>query len=142
MKTLLLIAMFAMAMAGQDLASVKAEPNPEKRSEKALLYADGVVTRMRDAMEQGGPEALRAQLGELREAVNVSVDSLLNSGKNARKSPKHFKRAEAKLRELLRRLQTLRHDLGVDDRDLLDGVTAQVSRRIDALVEATLGGGK
>ena len=62
------------------------------------------------------------------------------SKKNARKNPKYFKRAELRLRELLRRLDTFRRDMGFDDRHVLDDVLAHMSKKIDALVEATLRG--
>jgi hypothetical protein len=73
-------------------------------------------------------------------AVDLSVDSLKATGKNARKNPKYFKRVEARLRDLLRRLETFRLDLSFDDRPVLDGVTAKMAKRIDELVEATLRG--
>jgi hypothetical protein len=137
LATLLLAAGLAMA---SGLESVKAEPNLEKRSEKALAYAGEVVTAMRGALDNNDVEKIRTQLREFGEAVDLSLDSLKATGKNARKSPKHFKRAETKLRELQRRLETLRQDMSIDDRPVLDGVTADLSKKIDALVEATLRG--
>jgi hypothetical protein len=137
LATLLLAAGLAMA---SGLESVKAEPNLEKRSEKALAYAGEVVTAMRGALDNNDVEKIQTQLREFGEAVDLSLDSLKATGKNARKSPKHFKRAETKLRELQRRLETLRQDMSIDDRPVLDGVTADLSKKIDALVEATLRG--
>ena len=129
----------AVALAG-GLEAVKAEPNLEKRSEKALAYAGEVVTGMRASLDTSDFEKIQAQLREFSAAVELSLDSLKATGKNARKSPKYFKRAETKLRELQRRLETLRQDMSVDDRPVLDGVTADLSKKIDALVEATLRG--
>ena len=125
---------------GADLAAVKAEPNLEKRAEKALVYAGEVVTAMRGELDRNDVEKIQAQLKDFEAAVELAVDSLKATGKNARRSPKHFKKTELRLRELLRRLETLRQDMSLDDRPVLDGVKAQLEKRIDELVEATLRG--
>lgn len=128
------------ALAAADLAAVKAEPNLEKRSEKALVYAGEVLTAMRTELDQNDVEKIKDQLKEFQSAVDLSVDSLAATGKNARKNPKFFKRAELRLRELQRRLETFRRDLSFDDRPVLDGVLSHVGKKIDELVEATLRG--
>jgi hypothetical protein len=125
---------------GADLAAVKAEPNLEKRAEKALVYAGEMVTAMRGELDRNDVEKIQTQLKDFEAAVELAVDSLKATGKNARRSPKHFKKTELRLRELLRRLETLRQDMSLDDRPVLDGVKAQVEKRIDELVEATLRG--
>ena len=131
----------AMGLAlGADLAAVKAEPNREKRAEKALVFAGEVVTAMRGELDRNDVEKIQAQLKDFEAAVDLAVDSLKATGKNARRNPKHFKKTELRLRELLRRLETLRQDMSLDDRPVLDGVKAQVEKRIDELVEATLRG--
>ena len=132
--------LFSMALVGMDLASVKAEPNLEKRSEKALIFAGELLTLMRGELDRNDVEEIKEQLKGIQAAVDLSVDSLKATGKNARRNPKYFKRAELKLRELLRRLETFRRDLGFEDRPVLDKVTAHVGKKIDELVEATLRG--
>jgi len=125
---------------GGGLEAVKAEPNLEKRSERALVYAGELLTAMRGELDRNDVQKIKEQLLEFSDAVDLAVNSLNETGKNARKSPKHFKKTEARLRELLRRLETFRRDMGVDDRPALDGVTAHVGKKIDELVEATLRG--
>jgi len=85
-------------------------------------------------------EKIKDQLKEFQGAVDLSVDSLQATGKNARRNPKHFKRAELRLRDLLRRLETFKRDMSFDDRPVLDGVLEHVGKKIDELVEATLRG--
>lgn len=140
MKILAVGFLLAMGLAAGDLAAVKAEPNLEKRSEKALVYAGDLLTAMRGELDRNDVEKIKEQLGEFEAAVDLSVDSLKATGKNARKNPKYFKRAEARLRDLLRRVETFRRDMSFDDRPVLDGVTSKMSKRIDELVEATLRG--
>lgn len=135
-----LAVLFAGLLFGLDLAAVKAEPNLEKRSEKALVYAGELLTAMRAELDRNDVEKIKDQLLEFEAAVDLSVDSLKATGKNARRSPKYFKRAELRLRELQRRLTTFRQDMSFDDRPVLDRVTAHVAKKIDDLVEATLRG--
>ena len=140
MSRLLAAMLVAGALFGWDLATVKAEPNLEKRSEKALIYAGELLTAMRAELDRNDVEKIKVQLLEFREAVDLCVDSLEATGKNARKSPKYFKRAELRLREQLRRLDTFKRDLPFDDRPVLDDVKEYVVKKIDELVEATLRG--
>ena len=123
-----------------DLASVKAEPNLEKRSEKALIFAGEILTAMRAELDRNDVEKIKDQLREFQGAVDLSVDSLKATGKNARRNPKYFKRAELRLRDLLRRLETFKRDMSFDDRPVLDGVLEHMGKKIDELVEATLRG--
>ena len=123
-----------------DLSAVKAEPNLEKRSEKALVYANEVLAAMRAELDKNNVDKIKDHLRELEATVDLSLDSLKATGKNARRNPKYFKRAELRLRELQRRLETFRRDMSFDDRPVLDGVIAHIAKRIDELVEATLRG--
>lgn len=123
-----------------DLSVVKTEPNLEKRSEKALVYANDVLAAMRAELDKNNVDKIKDHLRELEATVDLSIDSLKATGKNARRNPKYFKRAELRLRELQRRLETFRRDMSFDDRPVLDGVIAHIAKRIDELVEATLRG--
>jgi len=140
MTRLILAVLFSGLLFGTDLAAVKAEPNLEKRSEKALVYAGELLTAMRAELDRNDVEKIKDQLKEFQASVDLSVDSLAGTGKNARRSPKYFKRAELRLRELQRRLDTFKRDMSVDDRPVLDDVLAHVAKKIEALVDATLRG--
>ena len=134
--------LFACAAFAADLAAVKAEPNLEKRSEKALVYAGELLTAMRGELDRHDVAKIKEQLVEFQGAIDLSVDSLAATGKNARNNPKYFKRAEVRLRELNRRLATFKSDMDLDDRHLLDDVREHVTKKIDHLVEQTLRGNK
>lgn len=140
MTRLCAVVLFSGLLTGADLAGVKAEPNLEKRSEKALVFAGEILTAMRGELDRNDVEKIKEQLQEFQGAVDLSVDSLKATGKNARRNPKYFKKAELRLRELLRRLETFRRDMSFDDRPALDGVLGHVGKKIDDLVEATLRG--
>lgn len=134
------VVLFAGLVFGADLAAVKAEQNLEKRSEKALIYAGEVLTAMRAELDRNNVEKIKSQLAEFRSAVELSVESLAATGKNARRHPKHFKRAELRLRDLQRRLETFKRDMSLDDRPMLEDLLTYVGKKVDALVDATLRG--
>ncbi len=113
-----LLALFlTAALAWADLSQVRSEPNLEKRAERALQYADQAITQARKLYEAGEVEQYRAALGEVRESVDLTVESLRATGKSASRSPKHFKRAELATRMLVRRLESLAREVGFDDRE-------------------------
>ncbi len=65
--------------------------------------------------------------------------TLRATGKDPRKSPKHFKRAELKIRELLRRLESLRHEVGVEDRPPVEQVAKRMGELHEELVADIVG---
>jgi hypothetical protein len=109
----------AVGVSAADLEAIKAEPNLEKRSKAALAYADDAVTEARKAYTSGEYKQAFARVEEVRAAVELSLESLNETGKIARRKPKPFKHAEMRIRALLRRLRSLEHDFALDDRPLL-----------------------
>ena len=115
------------------MAAVKAEPNLEKRSDMALEYANQAIDEAREAYQAGDLRKTDAELKELRESVDVSLDALESSGKQPRKS-KYFKNAEIKLRHMLRRLSGFRDEMSVEDRKPLDDAAARMQEVHDRLL--------
>ena len=105
----------AVALAS-GLDAIKAEPNLEKRSKLALDYANSEIDAARQAYSSGDMKGSTAALVEVRDAVDLCVQALDDTHKDARKSPKAFKRAEMDIREMIRRLRSLEDDFSLDDR--------------------------
>ena len=118
-----------------DLAAIKLEPNLERRSERAMDNAAAAMDAARDASSGGEQEKARAALEELRESVDLAYQSLVDSGKSARRNPKFFKRAELKTRELMRRLEGLAQAIDSDDRPFVESVRDRVSKVHDDLIQ-------
>ena len=118
-----------------DLAAIKLEPNLERRSERALDNASAAMDLARDASSSGDTEKLKAAVTELRDSVDLAYQSLLDSGKSARRNPKFFKKAELKTRELMRRLQGLSQAVDADDRVFVESVHDRVSKVHDDLIQ-------
>ena len=130
---LTLVVLLSVAVLGadsrgpQDLASVRSEPRLEKRAGLALRFASYTVDSVLAAYEEGAADSGVALLAQIQEAVELAYDSLMATGKNPRKHPKHFKRAEIRTRELAKELEALRRDLNYDERSAVDGVHSRIT---------------
>jgi hypothetical protein len=134
---MLWLALLALSL---DLSSVKGEPKLEKRSELALQYANSALDQAKAAYEQGKFDETQAALGEVKEAVDVSYQALLATGKNPRKSSKPFKNAEKATRELLRRLTGFRDFMSSVDHPVVDPVVENVTEVHDELLKGIMSG--
>lgn len=137
--SVLLAASLLAAPIRADLASVKAEPNLERRARKALENADQALKAAQEAYRNGDAKQTEAAFDELGESVVLANDSLKQTGKNPRRSPRHFKNAEIKTRALLRRLEDFRPQMSPDDRDSLDKAQAAVQKVHDELLTGIMG---
>jgi len=122
-----------------DLARVQSEPNLEKRAHAALANADEALREERDAYGSADNAAAESRLEEVERSVELADSSLKKTGKNPSRSPKQFKYAELRTRELLRKLDGFRDDMSVADRPVLDRVIATVQKIHDALLEGIMG---
>ena len=127
-----------MLVLALDLNTVKQEPNLEHRSDLALEHANEELDVARDAFNANDVAKMQAALAEIVDSVNLSYQSLLDTGKDARRSPKFFKRAELKTRDLLRRLDGLDQMVDVDVRASVDKVRDRVSEVHDNLLKSIM----
>jgi len=130
---LLLIAILAF-----DLAGAKTEPNLEKRSELALENAVSALDQVRAAYNGGNLERLEAALAEVGESVELAYHSLEDTGKDARRNPKFFKRAELRTHELLRRLDAIREAANFEDRALFEKLRDRVAEVDEDLIKGIM----
>ncbi len=136
----LLAMMAAFAPLRADLAQARAEPNLDKRAMLALDNAAQALTQAREAYGKGDNKAVAALAGEVRESVELAEASLRETGRNPRKQPKWFKRAENSTRELLRRLNGFQEAMDLADRPMLEAVKAKVQQVHDDLLREVLEG--
>ena len=123
-----------------DLGKAMAERNLEKRSKLALENADGVLKQARDAYGQGEMKQAEAMLSEVRDSVALAMKSLQETGKNPRKSPKWFKRAEIQTRDLLRKLDAFEQDMSVADRTMIADAKGTVQKVHEELLLGVMEG--
>jgi hypothetical protein len=121
-----------------DLTAVQSEPNPEKRSERALDYANLALDAARDDYNSGNYDKSQNELQEVCDSVDLAYQSLSDTGKDPRKDPKFFKRAELRTRELLRRLEGVGQGMSQVDRGTLDKVRERISEVHDNLLNGIM----
>jgi hypothetical protein len=121
-----------------DLAGVKTEPNLEKRSELALENANTALDQAREAYTGGDLAKFKMELDEVGESVTLAYQSLEETGKDARRNPKFFKRAELKTHDLLRRLEGIREAASYEDRVLFEKLRDRVAQVDDELLKGLM----
>lgn len=130
---LIFIALTALA---EVPSAVLAELDLQKRSEVALQEADEQISAAVQAYSKGPDlRTFEQHVVNTGELVELSLKSLQDSGKRASRSPKYFKRAELKLRALLRRLDTLEKEVSMDDRAAVEKVKTLVSNSHDQILD-------
>jgi hypothetical protein len=123
-----------------DLKAALAEHDLGKRSKLALDSAGSALKEAREAYQKGETAAVTAAVQEFEESVELAWDSLESTGKNPRKSPRWFKQAEIETRNLLKKLDTLEHDMGFEDRPVLDKAKARLEKVHDDLLKGLMEG--
>ncbi len=118
-----------------DLASIQQEPNPERRSQLAMDYAGAALDSARSAYQSSDLEKTQNSLTEVGAAVELAYDSLQQSGKEARRDPKFFKRAELSTRQLLRRIEGLAESMSFEDRAAAEKLRDRVAAIHDDLLQ-------
>ena len=143
-RTILMLLMLGIVCASgvmrADLKAALAERDLGRRSKLALDNAGAALKAARDAYQQGEAPAVAAAARELEESVALAWDSLESTGKNPRKSPRWFKSAEIETRNLLKKLETLQHDMGFEDRPVLDKAKARLQKVHDDLLTGLMEG--
>jgi hypothetical protein len=127
-------ALLAPAVLSADLAAIRSETRLERRSELALDHALSTVDRAREAWRGGKGAEFNEALAEVEDSAELSYQSLVDTGKPARRFPKYFKRAEKNLRALAKKLDALYQEVGVDDRPAVDAVRKRASDLHDQIV--------
>lgn len=137
MRWMLLMLAVAAALpvaANADLKTVMAEQDLGKRSKLALDNANAALKSARDAYNNDQKDQLSAAVKEIVDSVNVASESLKATGKNPRKSPKWFKQAEIATRDLLKKMDTLQHDMSFEERGMLDTARTRTQEVHDELL--------
>lgn len=120
-------------MAFADLAAIKAEPDPNHRSELALMNADEKIDAARQAYMAGNDAAEAADIQEVADSVALCYAALEESHQTPRKS-KYYKKAELKVSALMRRLDAFRDEVSYEIRPKVDAALKSISDIHDELL--------
>jgi hypothetical protein len=136
-SALLWLALGLTLAIGQDLDVVKSEPNPEKRSDKALALAQRQMETASKAYSEGQIQTAFDAADGVLASIQLSVKSLEESGKNPHGS-KYYKRAELRTRELARRLSDFSDSASYEDRARFQKIRDRVLSIHDGLLDLIL----
>ena len=136
------LALLAPHYAHADLKKALAEPNLEKRSALALDNAADAVSAARKAYDAGDLAQAKDAIAEIGASVEMADRSLKDSGRDARKHPAYFKRAEIATRGLLRKIESFEAAMNYVDRPLLGELKPGIQAIHDGLLEKLLRGKK
>jgi len=123
----LLFAFPAASLWATDLVSVQQEPNPERRNQLAIGFANSALDAASTAYQANDLDKTRSSLDDAGEAVSLAYDSLKQTGKEARRDPKLFKRTELATRQMLRRIEGMAEGMNFEDRSLVDKLRERVT---------------
>jgi hypothetical protein len=138
--TVSVLLLLTAGVVSASLDEARAEPNLEKRSKLALDNAVAALKEAREAYNAGDMDKVIAKVMEIQDSAALCFTSLVKTGKDPRKSPRWFKRAEIESRDLLRSIETLQHDMSYLDRDVLDKAKEKVQQVHDDLLTGLMEG--
>ncbi len=132
------LSFFTANLWAADLASIQQEPSLERRSQLAMDYAGTALDTARSAYQSSDLEKTKAFLGTVGDAVDLAYDSLQQTGKEARRDPKFFKRTELATRQLLRRIEGLAELMSFEDRAIAEKIRDRVAAIHDDLLQGIM----
>lgn len=100
--------------------------------------ADQALTTARKAYDDGDQEKFTASLAEVGDSVDLAYQSLADSGKDPRKAPAAFKKAEMSARVLLRRIEGLKQAVSFADREVFDPLSERITEVRDNLINGIM----
>jgi hypothetical protein len=98
-----------------------------------------LLSLVSDAVRSGEPEVLGKRLGEYVDAIEDAHQSMMKTGRDARRKPKGFKELEISLRRQIRILDDIGRGLTFDQREPVDKAKQQASDIRDDLLKALFG---
>jgi hypothetical protein len=137
-----LLALVGVQSIRADLKRAMAETNLEKRSKLALENAKAAYQSAREAYQKGDLDQVKTFATEIEESVDLAYQSLQQTGKNPRSSPRYFKSAEQETSQLTRRLEGLQEEMSYTERPMLDKTKARVQQVHDDLLLGLMEGRK
>lgn len=115
------------------LKDLKAEPNPAKRADKALVFADTAFDSADQLYNKGDIHKGDEQLDYMTAALHECVESLQEAHKASL-----YKKAELRVAGLQRRLSGLMDNIGTEERGWAEYTARKVDEIHDALLEGVM----
>ena len=133
-----MIALILATVLAADLAAVKGEVDPKKRAEKAFDFALQQLADARSAADASDFDKVETLAPTIADAVDVASEALTSGKKNIGR----LKNGEKRCNDLLRRLETFRQDLPVDERSAVEATIKRVHSVQERFLSLVLDRGK
>ena len=141
MKVLIALFCSALCLGAADLEAVKKEPDPARRSDRALDVAEEALKEARALPTEGGSiEDLQKKMDTMIEAIELSLKSLRDTGKRPNKLTRYYKRGELKTREMQRQIENLIQALAFDNRPPAEKAQARLTVLHDEFLFGVMSG--
>ncbi|MDR3717757.1 MAG: hypothetical protein P4K98_03080 [Bryobacteraceae bacterium] len=141
MKVLIALFGLALCLGAADLETVKKEPDLQKRSNLALDAAMAALKDARALPAEGGSSAdLQKDMDTMIEAVELSLQSLRDTGKRPNKLTSYYKRGELKTHEMQKQMENLVQALAFDNRPPAEKAQARLNVLHDEFLFGVMSG--
>ena len=134
----MILSILLLSFLSSDLDAVKAEPVLEKRAQRSLDFASERLTEARKTYEAGDDAAFTHVLTQVAESVEYCLFTLEEIGKHPSRNVRQYKPSEMRVRELLRRLVTLRNDASMEMRPAVIDCEKRLAAVHDALLNGVM----
>ncbi len=121
------------------LALFLQQPNLEQKARLSLDKADKALTEARSAYSRREIDLTKTLVIEMQQDVTTAQSSLAETGKDARRRPKHFKLGEQKTHDLLKRIASFENEMDVDDRVILEPAKTKIQEVHDSWLLGIMG---
>jgi len=109
-----------------NLDQIRADPNPEHRSHSAIEYSAAAERNAEAAYSKGDLAAVKLELKNMQDAVELARQSLDQTGKSPMRHPGPYKFGELRTQEMLVRLGDLERKMDAEERPMLEGSKSKV----------------
>jgi len=129
----LVAALFLFAPPPQlNLEQIRADSNSEHRARAAIEYSVAAERNAETSYSRGDLPAVKAELKNMLEAVELAKESLDQTGKSPMKHPGPYKFGELRTQEMLVRLGDLERKMDAEERPMVEAPKARVQEIHDA----------
>ena len=118
---------------------LKRATDPVDHAKTDIRISEILLSLTSDAARNGDLETMQQRLGEYTSAIQDAHETLMKTGRDARKKPRGFKDLEISLRRQINQLKDIGGALTVDDREAVEKARAEASRIRDDLLKALFG---
>src|SRR5262249_36195044 len=119
---------------------LKRATDPVDRAKSDIKISEILLSLTNDSVRNGDAETMEQHLTEYVSTIQDAHETLMKTGRDARKKPHGFKDLEISLRRQINQLKDIGGALTVDQREPVDKARSEASRIRDDLLKALFGG--